>query len=38
MKILKQPTTNVKLPCDKRTLEVNVEKLIAYVHVNNIKT
>jgi hypothetical protein len=38
MKILKQPTTNVKLSCSKRTLEVNVEKIMAYVHVNNIKT
>ncbi len=38
MKILKQPTTNVKLPCGKRTLEINVEKIIVYVHINNIKT
>jgi hypothetical protein len=38
MKILKQPTTNVNLPCGRKTFEVNVEKLIAYVHINNIKT
>jgi hypothetical protein len=38
MKIFQQPTTKVKLPFGKRTFEVNFEKLIVYVHINNIKT